>query len=1829
LNLSYNYNYYDNYEFNQVRMSQQSSVLGNYGRNATLPTIAGREISSQFWTPVFIDDSSWDFKLHWVLLISLPLTMKTLPSITALLCCLVSNSPAQVVITEFMASNSSGLADENGSYQDWIEIENSTNAAVDLFNWSLTDTAGNLNKWRFPAKSLAARARLVVFASGKDRVNPANNLHTNFNLSAGGEYLALVRPDGSVATEFAATYPPQIQNLSYGYPVQASIQTLLTTGTALRYTVPTDGSLGTTWTESAFDHTAWTAGTNGIGYDTGASDPLEDVNFPDAMAAAAPLGYWRFSETTGGTAVNSGSLGAAYNATYTGSPSLNQAGPQPPVYNGIEASNAAVGLNGSTQQVIVPDAAEFDFGTGAYAIEFWFNPTNATPRGDLFTYKGTGGDFGIHLSSQTAGKISVYHNGFIGAAGGTVTSGAWHHLVVTRNAGGTLTAYLNGFTVLTGSSTATMSIDNALVFGSNHTGVPSVPSIAFNGRMDEAALFNREVTAAEALSRYQRAVGPGGTFSDTMTASAPLGYWRASELSGTSAFNAGTLGVAANASFAGSAVLGQPGPRPPTFAGFETTNTAVGFSGTAQMIVPDATAFDMGTGPFAIEMWFNPANISARGDLFTYKGAGGDFGIHLASQVAGKISVYHGGFIGAAGGTLVNDTWYHLVVTRNSSSTLTAYLNGVVILSGTDANTMNIANSPVFGSNHTGVPTTPSAVFNGKLDEMAIYNREVSATEAQLHFQRGSTVVSAYAAHINTNVQTAVNGVNSGVYVRIPFTLANAAEVDRLNLRMKYDDGFVAYVNGHAVLDVNAPDPVVWNSTATARHPDSLAINYQEFEFGDGLQWLQDGPNVLAIHVLNITSANYDLLCSAELIATSIAGSGATAAYLAAPTPGEINVSGTGTPGPVITQTQFTPAQPVDVDDIVVTARVRPSFSPLTSVSLNYRVMYGTVIQVPMLDDGAHGDGAAGDSVYGASIPATASVAGEMVRWYITASDSTSPGSRWPLFTDPLNSAEYLGTMIKSTATATIPLWEWFTQNTTNARNATGTRCAVFFNGQLYDNAFVRVRGAATSAGSQKFDFNTGDHCYINPELGRVGEVNLNGPGSDGSLIRHSLAFETYRLTGHPACVAFPIVLRVNNATDRVGYYVEQVDDDFLKRNNLDEEGAMYKFIQRGSTAPVFSDVTTGIEKKTRKTENFSDLQAFVTGLNQADANARRVWFWDNVNAPSLLNLLALSRITQDSDDVRKNFYLYRDTNGNREWSIFPWDKDWTFGVLGDSTPHLYHPYFGDATHGKQPTSGSPQWNRLWDFVFNDATLQPLAMRRLRTLMDEYLQPPGTVNGKFEQRANAWMAALAPNVPTTTSGQLTGVLNFFPGRRTDLFITYSVASGSVGNQLIPNAQPTTFPVTIASLEFNPASGNQEEEYIQLSNPGTDAADISGWKLDGGVSMTFDPGTVIPAGGSIYASPNSYAFRARTSGPRGGQQLQVQDRYNGQISARGETIELRDVTGALVTSIATPAAPTAAQQQLRISELNFAPAPPSGTEATAIPGVSAGDFEFIELQNIGTTGLELNGCHFERGFTFAFTTPTLLPAGGRIILVSNAAAFALRHPTVTPAGQYAGNLDNSGETIQLVDGVGEVIIDFRYEASWFPPADAAGRTLVARETAPNYATYDAPTHWALSGNEGGSPGAAETDFANVYEGWRWDHFTGSEIYLPSPPNPANTVNDALVAPEANDDLDALNNLGEYAFGTNPRVPQGDAIISSGSITIGPDTFATVTFRRRHKALDLTYAIEFSSDLTDWITTTEQVGPSTDLGNGMEEITFRDTLPNPVTRRFVHVQATKVP
>ena len=83
----------------------------------------------------------------------------------AIIVCLLSaisfSSSADVVISEFMASNDSTILDEDGDDSDWIELHNDGANSVSINGWYLTDDDGKLTKWKIPNVTLSANDYLV------------------------------------------------------------------------------------------------------------------------------------------------------------------------------------------------------------------------------------------------------------------------------------------------------------------------------------------------------------------------------------------------------------------------------------------------------------------------------------------------------------------------------------------------------------------------------------------------------------------------------------------------------------------------------------------------------------------------------------------------------------------------------------------------------------------------------------------------------------------------------------------------------------------------------------------------------------------------------------------------------------------------------------------------------------------------------------------------------------------------------------------------------------------------------------------------------------------------------------------------------------------------------------------------------------------------------------------------------------------------------------------------------------------------------------------------------------------------------------------------------------------------------------------------------------------------------------------------------------------------------------------------------------------------------------------------------------------------------------
>lgn len=125
-----------------------------------------------------------------------------------------------------------------------------------------------------------------------------------------------------------------------------------------------------------------------------------------------------------------------------------------------------------------------------------------------------------------------------------------------------------------------------------------------------------------------------------------------------------------------------------------------------------------------------------------------------------------------------------------------------------------------------------------------------------------------YSSWINSgiNVKTQMNGVNTSCYIRIPFQY-NGQALTNLTLRIRYDDGFVAFINGRQAAQdrVNTGNPLDWNTAASGGRPDSEVITPIDIDISAMIPHLRIGANVLAIQGLNDSLGSTDFLVTASL----------------------------------------------------------------------------------------------------------------------------------------------------------------------------------------------------------------------------------------------------------------------------------------------------------------------------------------------------------------------------------------------------------------------------------------------------------------------------------------------------------------------------------------------------------------------------------------------------------------------------------------------------------------------------------------------------------------------------------------------------------------------------------------------------------------------------------------------------------------------------------------------------------------------------------------------------------------------------------------------------
>ncbi len=647
-----------------------------------------------------------------------------------------------------MAENASTLADQDGAFTDWIELQNPEATSLNLQGFYLTDDAAVKTKWQFPDTPLNAGGALVVFASGKNRVISGQQLHTNFQLAKVGGYVALVAPDGTTVVS-SYTYGAQSEDISFGTARQL-VTTSHLTGSAGKTFVP-GGAPDPNWAAPSYvPDGSWTntLAPPGLGYDTTSPPPT-----PSNIAGSAAV-----SQST---------------------------------TNGAFTPNLAV--NG-----ILTD---FTHTLGTDAAPFW----NA--------------DFG--------GSATI-------------------HSVTVRNRGdGCCQSRLRDITISILDDTFTP-VWTSAVLNPDNTGY-TAPAGPATLSVDIVALTGNPVVGRHV--RVSRTADPDGSGNGGTPGTVD-------EQNVLSMSEVEIVGIGASGGLINLARTGSPLPTATQTSDYNATYVA-------------SVAINGNTGDFTHTL---------NTDLTPY------WQVNLNRQgVISRVEMYNRG--GGCCPERLRDITVRILGTDGATVLHTSpLLNPANALGGPAVLTYDVSanngGNPVIGQ-YVRVSRTRDASGGASADDAVV----LSLGEVQVM----GTELTGYRPYIRTDNQAAMKDVSPTAYWRLPFNIAAPSAMTALDLQMRYDDGFVAYLNGTEVARRNAPTTPDHTSTATANRTLIEGFTAETINLDEHFGLLTTGTNVLAIHGLNSSASDDNFLLQPELIGTATVTTANV--YLANPTPGTANNS--------------------------------------------------------------------------------------------------------------------------------------------------------------------------------------------------------------------------------------------------------------------------------------------------------------------------------------------------------------------------------------------------------------------------------------------------------------------------------------------------------------------------------------------------------------------------------------------------------------------------------------------------------------------------------------------------------------------------------------------------------------------------------------------------------------------------------------------------------------------------------------------------------------------------------------------------------------------------
>jgi hypothetical protein len=859
----------------------------------------------------------------------------------------VTASFGAVRITEFMAANDSGLADEDGEFSDWIEIHNPDNAPISLAGYHLTDNPANRDKWTFPAVTLDPGAYLVVFASGKDRVNPANRLHTDFQLDAEGEYLALVAPDGvTVLSSFAPVFPPQFDNVSYGIggTVAAPILSFFSpptpgaansTGTRAGPAIgvaaknppqPVTGPFTVTATVRAVNDPVASVNLyyrrmfnsetnivmmdNGAGGDAIANDGIWTAVIPAGAFAPGEMTRWRLTATDSsatttkepgyrdtlnspqyfGTVPEDSRIQSRLPVVHWFTSNLNGAGTETGArgsvyYEGEFYDNVLFNLHGQSSANFPKKSYNIDFNphnffrwsTNAARVSDIDLLTNWADKSkvrhvlayEIMRESGVAAHFAFTVRVQlngsffsTADFVERGNQGYLERAG-LNKNGALYKVyanVLNKSAGDTGTSGVEKKTRLFEDNADLQALINGLALTGTNLTSYLYDNIDIPRCVDLLAANSviRNIDMHSKNWYIYRDTGRSGEWA-ILPWDLDLSHGRVWNTQNTYFDNAlytdgfvltGTSIRLVSALFANPAIRAMTLRRirtltdrflqPPPAPGTPESESYYERRLNEQSALIDPPAIVPSDARRDFEKWGSWLQAGATVSYLNTNTA--------VETMAKGITRWKTEYLPARRNYIYNTQ----IVGKGGEIPLpqtsgAAYTYTPLLVKGAPAKVLVPTNSSL-SVTWIGIPSFEPFDTTGW----------ISGTTG-VGYERGT----GYEGLIGANVDTQMRSNNS-VYIRIEFDVANPAAFDRLELRMKFDDGFVAFLNGTVLASANSPSSPQWNSSATGQHEANAAV-FDIYDVTDKKGNLRAGRNVLAIQGFNHSADPVDLLIVPEL----------------------------------------------------------------------------------------------------------------------------------------------------------------------------------------------------------------------------------------------------------------------------------------------------------------------------------------------------------------------------------------------------------------------------------------------------------------------------------------------------------------------------------------------------------------------------------------------------------------------------------------------------------------------------------------------------------------------------------------------------------------------------------------------------------------------------------------------------------------------------------------------------------------------------------------------------------------------------------------------------